>query len=200
MPGPRVTAGDRVTLRTAEREDLPFLQRGATEPAVRYPLGSAVRTRDELERRYGEEHEGLELLACLDGPDPGSNPETVEGDPGSGETRPIGAVVVEGVDWKRPELSYWLAPDVHGEGYGRDAVAAAVDLTFRTRAVPAVEAGVYAFNDASRGLLESLGFVEEGRRRRHSFTDGEWADLVEYGLLREEWERGRGGDGGDGGT
>lgn len=192
MPGTRVAAGNRVTLRTAEREDLPFTQRAATEPAVRHPLGSPVRARDELERRR-EEGDDLELLVCLDGPDPGPNPESVEEDPTSGETRPVGAVTVEDVDWKRPELSYWLVPEVHGEGYGRDAVATAVDFVFRTRAVPAVEAGAYAFNDASRRLLESFGFTEEGRRRRHSFTDGEWADLVEYGLLREEWE-GSGGD------
>lgn len=99
---------------------------------------------------------------------------------------------VEAVNWTRPELSYWLIPEVHGEGYGREAVALAVEFVFRSRAVPAVAAGVYAHNDASRGLLESLGFREEGRLRRHSFTDGEWRDIVKYGLLREEWADERG--------
>ncbi len=48
-------------------------------------------------------------------------------------------------------------------------------------------AEAYDFNDASRGLLESLGFTEEGRRRKYMFVDGAHRDMVQYGLLREEW-------------
>jgi RimJ/RimL family protein N-acetyltransferase len=28
--------------------------------------------------------------------------------------------------------------------------------------------------------------IQEGCRRKHLFIDGEWVDLVEYGLLRED--------------
>jgi RimJ/RimL family protein N-acetyltransferase len=77
--------------------------------------------------------------------------------------------------------------ECHGEGYGSEAVSLAVDYCFRTYAHPAVGAGAFAFNDASRALLESLGFTEEGRARRDTFVDGEYRDLIRYGLLREEW-------------
>ena len=63
-----------------------------------------------------------------------------------------------------------------------------VDYVFRTFDVPGVGAGVYDYNDASRGLLESLGFTEEARLRRDRFVDGEYRDSVRYGLLREEWQ------------
>jgi RimJ/RimL family protein N-acetyltransferase len=66
-----------------------------------------------------------------------------------------------------------------------------VEFGFRSRAVPAVAAGVYAHNDASRGLLRSLGVREEGRLRRHSFTDGEWRDIVNYGSSRRSGRRER---------
>ncbi|MFC7070706.1 GNAT family N-acetyltransferase [Halobaculum lipolyticum] len=192
MAGTRVADGDRVTLRTVEREDLEFVQRAATEPAIRHPLGSTVRTRDELAEAF-EERDDTFLLVCVDGGEAGPNPEVVDGTgaPGTGETRPIGAVRVESTDRTRPELSYWLAPEVHGQGYGTESVALAVADTFRSRAVPAVAAGVYADNDASRRLVESLGFSEEGRLRRHSFADGAYRDLVTYSLLREEWEENR---------
>jgi RimJ/RimL family protein N-acetyltransferase len=54
--------------------------------------------------------------------------------------------------------------------------------------VPAVGASAFGFNGTSRGLLESLGFVEEGRRRKFMFVDGEYRDMVHYGLLRAEWD------------
>lgn len=191
MPGTSIRRGDRITLRTLEREDLPFVQRASTEPPIRQPLGSDVRTHEDIESAY-EEDDDQRLLVCLDGPDPGPRPAACDHDaaPDAGETRPIGLVTVGAVNWKRPELSYWLIPEVHDEGYGTEAVGLAVEYAFRTRAVPAVAAGVYAFNDASRALLESLGFEREGRLRRHSFTDGEWHDLLKYGLLREEWDGG----------
>lgn len=184
MPGATIERGDRVTLRTVESEDVAFLQRGCTNPEIRYPLASRVRTRDEIEAALAESGDDR-LLVCLDD---GAGPGAPEAD----ETRPIGVVTVEDVDWKRPELSYWLVPEVHGEGYGSEAVALAVDYVFRTYGAPAVSARAFAFNDASRGLLESLGFAEEGRLRKFMFVDGAHVDCVLYGLLREEWgERGR---------
>jgi len=188
MPGTRIAAGERVTLRTVEREDVPFLQRAFTEPRIRYPLGNAVRNREEIADDF-EDHDGTRFLVCLDGDDPGPDPDAVaaDRDPDAGETRPIGSVGVEDADWKRPELGYWLVPEVHGEGYGAEAVALVVDYVFRTHDHPAVGAGAYEFNDASRGLLESLGFEEEGRTRRDRFIDGEYVDTVRYVLLREEW-------------
>jgi ribosomal-protein-alanine N-acetyltransferase len=50
-----------------------------------------------------------------------------------------------------------------------------------------VGAIAYDFNDASRGLLESLGFTEEGRTRKDRFINGEYIDTIQYGLLRKEW-------------
>ncbi len=57
---------------------------------------------------------------------------------------------------------------------------------FREYDTPAVGAQAFKFNDASRGLLESLGFAEAGRRK-YMFVDGEHRDMVQYGLLRGEW-------------
>ncbi len=61
-----------------------------------------------------------------------------------------------------------------------------IDYVFRSYDTPAVGAEDYDFNDASRGLLESLGFAEAGRRK-YMFIDGEHRDMVQYGLLRREW-------------
>ncbi|WP_254537444.1 GNAT family N-acetyltransferase [Halomarina litorea] len=180
MPGARVTRGERVALRTLERGDLSFVQRACTDPDLRYPLGTPVKNRTELEEGF-EDRSDDRFVVCLDAPD------APPGAPDEGDTEPIGVVSVQDADWKRPELGYWLVPSVHGEGYGTEAVSLAVDYTFRTYDVPAIGAGAFASNDASRGLLESLGFTEEGCRRKFMYVDGEYRDMVQYGLLREEW-------------
>lgn len=181
MPGARVSTGERVTLRTVESEDIPFLQRASSNPELRYPLGNPVRTRQQFESSSGTGT--TRFLVCLD--DEGADP----GKPSEDEVTRIGQVNVEDADYKRPELGYWLIPDVHGKGYGKETVSLAIDYAFREYATPAIGAKAFKFNDASRGLLKSLGFVEEGRQRKFMFVDGAHRDMVLYGLLREEWRR-----------
>lgn len=77
-----------------------------------------------------------------------------------------------------------------GNGYGTEACSLAIDYVFDVHPHPAVRAKVLPDNDASRGLLESLGFTQEGRARRDAFWNGEYRDAVLYGLLREEWRDG----------
>jgi ribosomal-protein-alanine N-acetyltransferase len=178
MPGARIEHGERVTLRTVEEEDVPFVQRASANPTIRYPLGSPLRNRGQVE---DWDTEGSDrFLVCLDD-------DAGPGHPDEGAVRPVGVVSVEDADWKRPELGYWLVPEVHGEGYGTEAVALVVEYVFRSYDTPAIGAGAFAFNDASQGLLESLGFTKEGRRRKYMFIDGEHRDMVQYGLLRSGW-------------
>jgi ribosomal-protein-alanine N-acetyltransferase len=176
MPGARIASDERVTLRTVEEEDIPFVQRSVM-PEVRYALGNPVRSREQFE--LSDERGNDQFLVCLG--------DASSGQPNKESTEPIGVVSVEDADWKRPELGYWLVPEVHGEGYGTEAVALVIECIFRTYDTPAIGAGAFASNDASRGLLESLGFTEEGRRRKYMFIDGEHRDMVQYGLLRQEW-------------
>jgi RimJ/RimL family protein N-acetyltransferase len=184
MPGARIASGERVTLRTVESEDVPFLQRASADPEIRYPLGNPVRNREQID--VSAEEGTDRFLVCLDedAADPGR--------PDEDDVTRIGEVSVTDADYRRPELGYWFVPEVHGEGYGAESVALVVDYVFREYDTPAVGAGAFDFNDASRALLSSLGFTEEGRRRKFMFVDGEHRDMVQYGLLRREWrERGR---------
>jgi ribosomal-protein-alanine N-acetyltransferase len=180
MPGARVCEGDRVTLRTVEEADRAFCQRAFANPTVRVPFGNPVRSRDELDD-VARTEDGDQFLVCLDEADAGP------GSPAEDETSPIGWVGIDDVSYRRPDLGYWLIPDVHGEGYGTEMLALTIEYTFRTYNHPAVGAIVYEFNEASRELLKSLGFEEEGWIRRDRFIDGEYVDTIQYGLLREDW-------------
>lgn len=185
MPGPVVAEADRVTFRTVEREDAAFLQQSATDPRIRFPLGEFRHKNREQRREQLEAHAESDgshaVVVCLDDED------APAGHPDEAETTPIGAVTVHGVDGDRAWLSYWLVPAYHGEGYGGEAAELAVDYTFRTSSVHAVSAGAYDFNDASRGLLKSLGFTEDVHEREVGYVDGKYRDAYAYSLLRREW-------------
>ena len=180
MPGAIVRRGDRVTLRTLEREDLDLLQRGAGDPEIRHLAGnSKVRNRDDLVETYENDQVTI-LLVCLG--DPG-NPEPVKPE----EVRRAGVLSIK--EWGRnPTVGIWLVPDVQGEGYGKEALKLLVDYVFRAYETPTVKAKAFDYNEASQGLLESLGFELEGRLRMDAFVDGEYRDGLMYGILREEWE------------
>lgn len=180
MPGPRVTSGERICLRTVEGEDTQFLQRAYTNPELRYPIGTPVMNREQVEDWNDDESQD-QFLVCLDDGDTDGEQHD------EADTTPLGAVSVKDANWKRPELTYWLVPEVHGDGFGKAAVSLAIDYIFRTYDTPAVGAMAYDFNEASRGLLESLGFVEEGRFRKFRYIDGEYRNGIQYGLLRHEW-------------
>ncbi|MFB6073064.1 MAG: GNAT family N-acetyltransferase [Halobacterium sp.] len=186
MPGPVVERGDRVTFRTVEREDAAFRQRAVTDPRVRHPLGMgrhrSEREAEDLVEAMDEGGDRLAYVVCLDAAD------APRGRPDDDETTPLGLVHAYDVDSERAHLAYWLLPEYHGEGYGREAAAMLVDRAFETASVHSVSAAAFAHNEASRGLLESLGFVEEFRRREASYVDGAYRDVVEYGLLRREWQ------------
>ena len=180
MPGAIVRRGERVTLRVLEREDLAVLQRGAGDPEIRHLTGnSKVRTRDDLVETYENDQVTI-LLACLD--DPGG-PGPVEPD----EVRRVGVLSVK--EWGRnPIVGIWLASEVQGEGYGKEAMGLLVDYAFRAYDNPTVKAKAFDYNEASQGLLESLGFELEGRLRMDAFVDGAYRDGLMYGILRGEWE------------
>lgn len=185
MPGPIVERGEQVTLRTAEKDDAPFLQRASTDPDIRFPLGMVVpQQRHEVEEHLEEnDRDTLTFVVCLDGPDaPAGAPDDDD------DVELIGAVMARHLRWDRPSLAYWLLPEFQGQGYGRDAATLLVDHVFRTYDAHGIGAAAYDYNEASRGLLESIGFVEEGRGREDRFVDGEYRDSVQYGLLRREWE------------
>jgi RimJ/RimL family protein N-acetyltransferase len=174
MPGPRFLDGDQIALRTLEPEDLSFLQTYRNRPDVRRPLGrDRPQNRPSLEDDFeGYMSDGVTLLVCRD-------------------EEPVGFVAL--FDWSessgRVEIAYWITPDNQGKGYGSEAVGLAVEYAFDERRFHKVVAGAHAHNDASRDLLESLGFQQEGRRREHVFLDGEYVDSISYGLLESEWRQ-----------
>lgn len=132
----------------------------------------------EFEDQLGHD---VPFLVCLGEDDPNSGP--VDAD----EVTRIGPGFAGVGDWSRPDVGYWIAAEHQGEWFGKIAVSLLIDELYRMYPHSAVYARTLPTNEASRGLLESLGFSEEGRLRKEAFWDGEYRDIV-YSLLRAERE------------
>ncbi|SDJ83641.1 Protein N-acetyltransferase, RimJ/RimL family [Halovenus aranensis] len=174
MPGPVFLSGDRVELRTIEREDLDFMQRAVNDPTVWRAIGTSTPVNGPQEEAFFEEvvseDDQVNLLVAVDGEATGMVTLTPK------------ATLDDAM-----ELGYWMAPDYREQGYCSEAVATLTDYGFRQRGLHRISARVFAFNDASQALLESLGFTHEGRHREAVFVDGEYHDTHWYSVLADEW-------------
>lgn len=181
MPGPTFLEGEEVTLRPVEKADVEFLHRVMNDPRVWRPAVDVDPTNYEQASEFFEnvvsDPDGVHCLAC-DGEEPLGIVSLTESRYGPGETARSRAA----------EVAYWFAPEHHGRGYGSDAVARVVRYAFEDRNLRRVSARVGSFNDASVGLLESLGFEREGTLRDAAWFRGEYHDMLWYGLLRADWE------------
>jgi RimJ/RimL family protein N-acetyltransferase len=88
---------------------------------------------------------------------------------------------------RRAELGYWLGAASWGRGYATEAAGALVDYGFRELALERVYAQVLEGNAASCRVLDKLGLIEEGVRRRHVRKAGKLRDVTLYGMLLDEW-------------
>lgn len=96
----------------------------------------------------------------------------------------IGVHPFDDVYRKSGEIGYWLGVNHWGKGFATEAVRAIVRYGFDVVELERIQAGVYAWNEASARVLVKAGFELEGRLRRHAFKDGQFVDELIYGRLR----------------
>jgi RimJ/RimL family protein N-acetyltransferase len=164
-PWPVFLSTDRLRLRPIEAADVPAISRMWTDPAVRRYLGGPVQA-DRVARRE-------ELCVGAD------NVFSVQR---RSDGAIVGMISIEpaGNNHGQTEVSYQLLPEYWGNGYGREAVSAAVAWALEeiTPAPPVVIAVTQEANGRSRRLLESIGTKQAG-------TFAEWDALqVMYSVDR----------------
>jgi RimJ/RimL family protein N-acetyltransferase len=175
-----VLKGNRVTLRSVEREDLPILSAFNNDLEVELASGGdppVPQSFERLQMRYDEslrrgerdgchfaiESEGKVLGVC----DLFHFDETAH-------TCELGIII--------GDKGYW------GRGYGREAIDLLLQYAFQYRNLHKVWLQVNANNKRAMSAYHACGFVEEGRQRSHVWSDGRYVDLVLMGVLRDEWK------------
>jgi RimJ/RimL family protein N-acetyltransferase len=91
-------------------------------------------------------------------------------------------------EFERGILSYWIGAPYWGNGYCTEATRMAVRYGFEVLDLNRIYAWHLPDNPASGRVLEKLGMQLEGRQRQHRIKNGEFTDLILYGVLREDWD------------
>ena len=68
-------------------------------------------------------------------------------------------------------------------GYGTEACNLIINHGFNALNLHRITCGTFSTNVGMMRLAEKLGFVQEGVRKQAAWKNGEWVDVVEYGLL-----------------
>jgi RimJ/RimL family protein N-acetyltransferase len=174
--------GEKVRLTAVTSYDLPAITRWWSDPdflRLYNSAPSAPRNEEQLSRRFDLSQTSpdafLFAIRLLD------------------DDQLIGLLEFDGIEWSNRttfvsigigELRY------RSQGYGRDAMAAALRFAFHELNLHRVCLTVFGYNEPAVALYEGLGFVREGAYREHVERDGTRYDMYLYGLLRPEWEKG----------
>lgn len=75
-----------------------------------------------------------------------------------------------------------------GKGYGKEAAELLFDHGFNSLNLNRIGCGTFESNTGMKRLALSLGMKEEGRRREAAFKNGRYLDVIEYGILKNEYE------------
>ena len=177
-PHPEIQT-ERLTIRLAERSDLPsLLEVNANDAVTRYlPYESWKGIADgeawfnRVSARFAASEAGQFVIV---------HRET---------GRVIGTCLLFGFNSlsARAEVGYVLAQAYWGAGFMLEAMTAFVGFAFEQVGLRRLEAEIDPRNGASAKLLERLGFVREGLLRQRWSVKGEISDSGLYGLLRTQW-------------
>lgn len=100
-----------------------------------------------------------------------------------------GCIDTHHCDQRTGVFSYGIALDecFRGKGYAKEAVLMVLRYYFLELRYQKCDVGVFDFNESSTHLHERLGFVLEGRRRRSTYSGGEFHDMLLFGMTVEEF-------------
>jgi len=105
----------------------------------------------------------------------------------------VGQLTVGSITWgsaRSGQVGYWIDEAYAGHGIIPTTLAMAVDHCFGVIGLHRLEASIRPENQASRRVVEKLGFREEGIRVRQLHINGAWRDHVCYALTAEEVPQG----------
>ena len=81
----------------------------------------------------------------------------------------------------------FVGAKMRGKGLALAMTISIIDLAFNKLRLHRVTTFFREDNEASRAITSKLAFIDEGRLRQASYSDGEHKDLIQVGLLKSDW-------------
>ncbi|MBR6408072.1 MAG: GNAT family N-acetyltransferase [Clostridia bacterium] len=177
---PRII-GRNVMLREYMHEDIRFIDRWVNDKATTRMLDPNVFTFPRpLEKTAEFVAENIEH----------GGPAFVIANVQNGEY--IGQIDLHNVNYRHrsAEMGIVIGVSKHRHsGYGTEAIELLLKFAFEEMNLNRISLHVLEYNTSAIACYEKLGFVREGVLRQAHWGEGKYADLLVYGILREEWER-----------
>ena len=109
----------------------------------------------------------------------------------------IGNITLQRIDWvgRSAEFATVIGDkSAWGQGYATESWQLLFRHGFEALNLHRIYFSTYDNNDPVKRLAMKMGMTEEGRRRDAVFKGGRYLDVVEYGVLRTEFEAAVGGE------
>lgn len=100
-----------------------------------------------------------------------------------------GDLAVHFIDRAQVEVGFTVAPAFQRQGVASEALRALLAYLFDQLAKHRVVAITDAENHAAGGLLQKMGFRQEGHFIQNLFFDGRWGSEFQFAILNAEWRR-----------
>ena len=173
--------GKNVILRPVKRSDISYFLEWFNDPEVIQYLGMYLPMTEMSEEKFIEElgttRARSDALFVI---------EVIEGN----STKPIGNCGLHGINSKDNHATFGIVigeKDYWSKSYGTEAARLLVNYGFQQLNLHRISSSAIAYNERSIKLHMKVGFREEGRVRQRMFKNGQYHDLVQFGILREEW-------------
>ncbi len=174
--------GKNVLLRPVRRSDLANFLKWFNDPEVIQYLSMYLPMTEMAEEKYIEDLGTTRANAVA--------AFVIEAIVGS-ETKPIGNVGLHNINNKDRNASFGIAigeKEYWSKGLGTEAARLIVAYGFDQLNLHRIGSSALGFNERSIRMHLAVGFAEEGRQRDGIFKNGNYTDLVLFGLLRSEWK------------
>ena len=89
---------------------------------------------------------------------------------------------------KKSEVGYWIGEEFWKNGYCTEAVIAGIDFCFNHFGLNKITSRHLSYNPASGKVMIKAGMSQEGYLKKDMFRNGQYSDIVVFGLLRSDWE------------
>ena len=103
----------------------------------------------------------------------------------------IGNISLQSISWidRSADLAFLLGNTSYaGKGYMYDAGTLIIQHAFKILNFRRITCGTSSENIGMLKLAEKLGFKKEGIRREALYKHGTFYDIIEFGLMANEWD------------
>ncbi len=102
----------------------------------------------------------------------------------------VGVIGTHKINWlnRKVEIGYWLGQAFQGQGLMTDACRAVVTYLLGELDLNRAEILCASGNEKSSAIPRRLGFTLEGTMRQGELVNGEYYDLLLFGMLKKDWK------------